>query len=504
MNPKQAKKAQARKKNFSAGLSNRRRPSTISRSATDPGLALRWGTDRDKAPSQSSVRGLDGRVFHLPDSRDHSTTVSIKSDDDSDYESSPLRRHRKQRGSRTKLTLSLRPPESPSDGPWTDGEAAEIEPEDADQSKLKGIYWPGMSIFDSASDEMKKKRNQKKDGSLLKQMEKTSEIVEPQEIIYSPQGSLAKIRTITGMVEDSSPLKGESPIPKKRLPKAKRPPLAPISGNIVHRPRRETKPGLTNGKLHESRETVWQGFPLYEQRSSSNTSFHQSSAFVPTEDENREFKMTVGNLKPRSSGIQVFKDLRNSHSTHAKPFSGPVDGHQEYRMPALTYASGNANKPEFNAGHAPSWLRPAQSHPNLPSHLFSPERRLTSNTIASPLRDYGVFKQSTDPFMPRVQHPAIHNAYEWDGLPNLSEAQQFRGFATNSQGPTMAQHNAPIRHETAGFGINPLSFAFQRLQEPASAFAGGSILEDATSRGNGFISPNGTLSDPGIDLPYQF
>lgn len=376
--------------------------------------------------------------------------------------------------------------------------------DDADQSKLKGIYWPGMSIFDSASDEMKKKRNQKKDGSLLKQMEKTSEIVEPQEIIYSPQGSLAKIRTITGMVEDSSPLKGESPIPKKRLPKAKRPALAPISGNMVHLPRRETKASLTNGKISEPRAAVWQGIPMYEQRSSSNASFHQNSTFIPTEDENREFKLTVGNLKPRSSGIQVFKDPGSGHSAHPKPFPGPVDGRQAYRMPALTYAPGNASKPELNTGHAPPWLRPAQSQPNLPSHLFSPERRLTSNAVESPLHDYGIFKQSTDPFMPRAQHPILHNAYDWDGLPNLSEAQQFRGFAANNQGPAMAQHNAPIRHETSGFGVNPLSFAFQRLQEPTSGFTGGGVPEDASSRGNGFVSPNGTLSDPGIDLPYQF
>lgn len=91
---KQAKKNQARKKNFSTGLSNRRRPSTMSRSATDPRLATRWGANHDRGPSQSSVRGLNGRIFHLPDSREHSESVSIKSDDDSDYDSSPLRQHR--------------------------------------------------------------------------------------------------------------------------------------------------------------------------------------------------------------------------------------------------------------------------------------------------------------------------------------------------------------------------------------------------------------------------
>ncbi len=91
-------------------------------------------------------------------------------------------------------------------------------PEDAESTqspKLKGICWPGMDIFDSASPEAQRQRNQKKDDSILKQMELNSLVVEPLEQIYWPEGNLKKERLITGMVE-SSPLKEETPKPRRR------------------------------------------------------------------------------------------------------------------------------------------------------------------------------------------------------------------------------------------------------------------------------------------------
>lgn len=99
----------------------------------------------------------------------------------------------------------------------------EMDKERADEiARLKGVLWPGMDIFDSATEQMKRKRNQKKDESILKLMEKTSMGVEPTELVFSPTGILRKQRVISGNVEDSSPLKGETPIPKKRATRSKR------------------------------------------------------------------------------------------------------------------------------------------------------------------------------------------------------------------------------------------------------------------------------------------
>ncbi|KAL4874653.1 hypothetical protein BJY04DRAFT_224820 [Aspergillus karnatakaensis] len=101
--------------------------------------------------------------------------------------------------------------------------ANEMDKERADEiARLKGVLWPGMDIFDSATEQMKRKRNQKKDESILKMMERTSMGVEPTELVFSPTGILRKQRVISGNVEDSSPLKGETPIPKKRVARPKR------------------------------------------------------------------------------------------------------------------------------------------------------------------------------------------------------------------------------------------------------------------------------------------
>ncbi|PYH43376.1 uncharacterized protein BP01DRAFT_344883 [Aspergillus saccharolyticus JOP 1030-1] len=110
-----------------------------------------------------------------------------------------------------------------------------LDKERADEiARLKGVLWPGMDIFDSATEQMRRRRNQKKDESILKMMEKTSQCVEPTELVFSPTGILRKQRMISGNVEDSSPLKGETPIPKRRVSRPKRV-LSQLDANIHRR-----------------------------------------------------------------------------------------------------------------------------------------------------------------------------------------------------------------------------------------------------------------------------
>ena len=103
--------------------------------------------------------------------------------------------------------------------------------------KLKGTHYPGMSIFDSASLEAQRKRNQKKNTSIMAQMELNSVGVEPLERIYWPEGNLKKERIITGMVE-SSPMKEDSPKPKRQRQAPKRVPLDNLSINKPREVRR--------------------------------------------------------------------------------------------------------------------------------------------------------------------------------------------------------------------------------------------------------------------------
>lgn len=76
-----------------------------------------------------------------------------------------------------------------------------------EMSKLKGLVWPGMNLFDSATPEMRRKRNQRKDGSVLEHMKSTSAAVEPAELVWTLEGDLQRTRDIY-----ASPSVGGSPV----------------------------------------------------------------------------------------------------------------------------------------------------------------------------------------------------------------------------------------------------------------------------------------------------
>ena len=85
----------------------------------------------------------------------------------------------------------------------------------SESTRLKGVYWPGMDIFDSATPEMRRKRNQKKDSSVLEQLELNSQDVEATELIFTPQGSFKRQRRISSSVyddEEDSPLQSPRPL----------------------------------------------------------------------------------------------------------------------------------------------------------------------------------------------------------------------------------------------------------------------------------------------------
>ncbi|KAF2810528.1 uncharacterized protein BDZ99DRAFT_387166 [Mytilinidion resinicola] len=117
-------------------------------------------------------------------------------------------------------------------------------------TKLKGVYWPGMDIFDSATPEMRRKRNQKKDSSVLEQLEINSKEVEPTEIIFTPQGTFKKQRRISGSsFEESSPIKLEDSPKRTFIP---RPVLAEMDTNRPRRTRQHTRQGTFPGAIRNN------------------------------------------------------------------------------------------------------------------------------------------------------------------------------------------------------------------------------------------------------------
>jgi hypothetical protein len=77
-------------------------------------------------------------------------------------------------------------------------DADKAEEKLSDSTKLKGVFWPGMALFDSATPEMKRMRNQRKDGSILDQMIATSTGVQATEVVYHPDGEVHHLRDIFG------------------------------------------------------------------------------------------------------------------------------------------------------------------------------------------------------------------------------------------------------------------------------------------------------------------
>jgi hypothetical protein len=124
----------------------------------------------------------------------------------------------------------------------TDSCAVEDDPADgaadstlSESTKLKGVYWPGMDLFDSATPEMRRKRNQKKDNSVVEQLELNSQDVEATEIIFTPRGSFKRQRRISSsFYDDDEEGEVEHESPRRALA---RPALATMNPNITRRSR---------------------------------------------------------------------------------------------------------------------------------------------------------------------------------------------------------------------------------------------------------------------------
>ncbi|KAJ5491413.1 DNA mismatch repair protein msh3 [Penicillium diatomitis] len=174
-----------------------------------------------------------------------------------------------------------------------------------DRSRLKGVYWPGMDIFDAATEAMRKVRNQKKDGSALRQMKLTSSLVEPTEQIFSHEGALLKERVITGEVDDDSALEGETPVPKP-APRSKRTILRDNDPNIsLTQSRKRPKSHAVQSSLKVKKTRA---IPRSGTFTCSNGPF--GSTFLARDSvEDSDFNLTTGNFGTQANtAFTVYKD----------------------------------------------------------------------------------------------------------------------------------------------------------------------------------------------------
>ncbi|KAL7950807.1 hypothetical protein V8C42DRAFT_131339 [Trichoderma barbatum] len=102
-----------------------------------------------------------------------------------------------------------------------------------DMMALKGQVWPGMGKMDLANEDMKRTRNQRKPKSVIEKMRRTSEGIEPTQVVMTAEFEVERVKDV---YDSSSPVpEQEEATPPKKTAKPRRKrgePLAEISANV--------------------------------------------------------------------------------------------------------------------------------------------------------------------------------------------------------------------------------------------------------------------------------
>ena len=179
----------------------------------------------------------------------------------------------------------------------------------SDMARLKGDIWPGMDIFDSATPEMRRKRNQKKATSVIVQLQATSKIVTPTELIFDNLGQFKKERVISGEPNSAdSPLRGETtpepdepPVKKRATRRRPRAALADKDPNGGRALRSNRRSGFHHPGFGKSRPQYVDG----------------------SDDLDEDDIMTYGQQRPaqRRSGLSIHRDNTGPDITFDRPAS---------------------------------------------------------------------------------------------------------------------------------------------------------------------------------------
>ena len=207
-------------------------------------------------------------------------------------------------------------PQTKSKSSWIGDQDGSNDMIVSESNKLKGVLWPGMDIFDSATPEMRRKRNQKKDTSVIEQLEQNSQEVEPNELVFTPSGSFKRQRRISHLLdEESSPIRS-SPI--------KRRPRRPVLGDLD--PNCHSLPRLRSHGRYASL-------------------FANNESAIIEDDDEQDFKLTYGPVaskKKRTFDIFQDKDEDQVSFDHPAPLTYLTS---EFRLPeSQSYQFGSSTQ----------------------------------------------------------------------------------------------------------------------------------------------------------------
>lgn len=318
---------------------NRRGPASTSHSATPLSYFDPANFHRALAPTQASW-GHGSYLSNSPSTVKQESVSSFEDDDDDDTFLSAPRRVLRRRVNNSVTILPVF-----DEASEYGGEDVELE---NDNAKLKGIFWKGMGLFDSATPDMKRRRNQKKEAWVLQALKDTSQNVYPTECIYDSAGALRKTRIIDGLPpSDDSLIEGESePEPDQQDKK---------------RPRRKARQPLIKKEPNTGRVTRSSQItaPLY-------TRTNRGLYYEGPEDEDDNLTYQARPNK-RRTGLSIHRDNTGPEITFSQPAS------MTYLTSGYNSARGNVQNPipmfesslpqRLPAGQ-PSWSQNAPFRPS--------------------------------------------------------------------------------------------------------------------------------------------
>ncbi|KAL2757394.1 hypothetical protein ACRALDRAFT_1067996 [Sodiomyces alcalophilus JCM 7366] len=104
-----------------------------------------------------------------------------------------------------------------------------------ERMKLKGVFWPGMDMFDSATPENKRKRNQRKDSSVVTRMMRESSAIQPTLMVCDKNLTIERTRDIYESATEEEVMP-KAPKAKKARTTASKPavkPEAPVATSMA-------------------------------------------------------------------------------------------------------------------------------------------------------------------------------------------------------------------------------------------------------------------------------
>ena len=344
--------------------------------------------------------------------------------------------------------------------------------------KLKGQQYPGMALFDSASPNSQRLRNQKKEHSLLAQMEQSASRVEPIEQIFFPEWTLKKARVITGNVE-SSPIQDVTPTAKRRRAKQGKVVLGELSTNI---PVTKTIPRAPEAafSVHHSQITNLEDpftnslVTLKKAQNSKGIRIHPAT----TNKKAGEWRLNQGVPDfTATRGFAVYRDGKRSKPTSPRPLSEHQSPLVHYAPMHCQYAQSSKQisqeaLPALNVEsasikhHLADRKGPGRRRPDSMAMQNPPERGL----ITSALQAIDPGKENAEPMLD------VAGKIVDDVMPKQPERITQRYFSVTENGPASFFNSLPPQMEFGGYSehvfqgssFNPLNPQFR--QQPHGSY----------------------------------